>query len=212
MHTYLIQSTENTELSITGKLSDVLWKRANVLSDFKSPWDKEEIGKIEFRALHSPTKFYFSFKVFDTKIHTVKKDDSIESINQSDRVELFFRKDSNMTPYFCLEIDPTPRIMDFKAFPNKVFDFEWNWPIGELEVKSSFADTHFIVEGSISLASLIDLGLLKKNKIEAGIFRAKYNKIASKNVYDPVWITWIDPVTTEPNFHIPSSFGVLELK
>lgn len=211
MQKYSVRSIETFDLEIKSGLSNSLWDKANTLSDFKSPWDAEEISKIEFRALHNSDKLFFNFKVFDTKRHIIKKDNSNASINDSDRVELFFRSDSFMSPYYCLEIDPTPRIMDFKALPNKQFDFDWNWPAGEIEVKSEIFDKCFIVEGSISFASLKKLGLLKKNTIETGIFRAKYNQVENGE-FEPTWITWVDPKTAEPNFHTPTSFGLLELE
>ena len=54
------------------------------------------------------------------------------------------------------------------------------------------------------------LNLLKDYKIETGIFRAKYNEVEI-SIFEPVWISWVDPVTEEPNFHTASSFGVLNL-
>ena len=100
--------------------------------------------------------------------------------------------------------------MDFVAYPNKKFDFDWNWPQNNIEVKSSINDDSFTVEGSISISSLKMLNLIKDNKIETGIFRAKYNE-TEKSIFEPVWISWVDPDTEEPNFHIASSFGILNL-
>ena len=211
MQKYSVRSIETFDFEIKGDLSNSLWDKANTLSDFKSPWDAEEISKIEFRALHNSDKLYFSFKVFDSNVHIVKKDNSNASINDSDRVELFFRSDSTMSPYYCLEIDPTPRVMDFIALPKKQFDFDWKWPESELEVKSVICEDYFVVEGSISLDSLRDLGLLKNNTIETGIFRAKYNEVKTGD-FEPTWITWVDSKTEEPNFHTATSFGLLELE
>jgi hypothetical protein len=115
-----------------------------------------------------------------------------------------------MDPYYCLEIDPTARIMDFMAKPNRNFNFNWNWPSNEIEVKSTIKENYFIVEGAISIKSLNELGLLKQNKIETGVYRAKYNR-QKQGGYEPTWITWINPKTETPNFHIASSFGVFEL-
>jgi hypothetical protein len=110
-----------------------------------------------------------------------------------------------------LEIDPASRIMDFKARPNKQFDFNWNWPSDDIKVKSAMESNCFTVEIAISLVSLTKLGLIKDDKIEAGIYRAKYNKQEDGN-YEPTWITWVNPNTESPNFHTPSSFGVLHLE
>lgn len=208
---YAVKHIGKEELKITGKGNDMLWKSANSLTDFNSPWDSESIKQIEFKSLWNKEKIFFYFKVDDSEVHIDPSDDILDSVNNSCRVELFFRTDEKLDPYYCLEIDSQSRIMDFKARPNKEFDFNWNWPAKDIEVKSSIEATYFIVEIAISLSSLTQLSLLKDGKIETGIYRAKYNKQDDGN-YEPTWITWIDPVTENPNFHIASSFGVLKLE
>lgn len=100
--------------------------------------------------------------------------------------------------------------MDFIAYPNKKFDFEWTWPKNDLLVQSSINSNNFTVEGSISIDSLKRYNLIKDNMIEAGVFRAKYN--TKNNIqFEPTWITWVNPKTETPNFHTPSSFGKLFL-
>lgn len=210
MKTYKVNSINNNAIIITGKGDDKVWEYANVLNNFVSPWDKKEIDKIEFKALYNTEYLFFCFKVFDSSVFIDTTDNTKASINNSDRVELFFRSDKSLNPYYCLEIDPKPRIMDFIAKPNKNFDFNWNWPTQDISVKSFKEDNCFTVEGSISLASLKEFNLLKEGKIETGIYRAKYNKQAN-GCYEPTWITWVDPQTKQPNFHTRSSFGVLKL-
>ena len=188
---------------------DAPLENANSLIDFSSPWNQEPIKKIEFKALHNNKDVFFQFKVFDEDIYIHPSENKNNSINNSDRVELFFRSDENLNPYYCLEIDPTARVMDFKAHPNKKFDFNWNWPDNDMKVVSQRNENYFTVRIAISIQSFKDLSLLKENRIETGIYRAKYNKI--ENEYQPTWITWVNPNTDEPNFHIKSSFGILEL-
>ena len=190
---------------------DAPLENANSLIDFSSPWNQEPIKKIEFKALHNNKDVFFQFKVFDEDIYIHPSENKNNSINNSDRVELFFRSDENLNPYYCLEIDPTARVMDFKAHPNKKFDFNWNWPDNDMKVVSQRNENYFTVRIAISIQSFKDLSLLKENRIETGIYRAKYNKIENEKEYQPTWITWVDPNTDEPNFHIKSSFGVLEL-
>ena len=210
MNSYNVHKIDNAQLEITGSGASDLWNKAALIDNFISAWDNGILKKIEFRALHDAANFYFQFKVYDNQIHIDKTDDTNASINESDRVELFFRTNRSLDPYYCLEIDPTPRIMDFKARPNKNFDFDWKWPNNGLEVKSTIKKDYFIVEGSISKDSLRQLNLLKNNKIETGIYRAKYHKINDTD-YEPTWISWVNPNTPEPNFHTPTSFGVLNL-
>lgn len=208
---YAVKQIEHKQLKITGKGDHSLWNKANKLFDFSSPWDSEKIKPIEFKALCDKETLFFCFKVEDADIHIDTTDNTIRSINESDRVELFFRSNELMDPYYCLEIDPASRIMDFKARPNKQFDFNWNWPSDDIKVKSAIEATYFIVEIAISLASLTKLGLLKEGEIETGIYQAKYNKKENGN-FEPTWITWVDPKTATPNFHIAASFGILKLE
>ncbi|SEA92539.1 Carbohydrate family 9 binding domain-like [Flavobacterium gillisiae] len=207
---YKVNLIKSDELTITGKGESSLWEQSEVLNDFISPWDATQRSEIEFRALWDGKYLFFCFTVYDSKIHIDTKDDSIDSIGNSDRVELFFRPDASLNPYYCLEIDTAARVMDFKAYPDKNFDFNWNWPKDEISVKSSKDELSFTVEGAISLDSLNKFTLIKENKIETGIFRAKYN--SKQNIhFEPTWISWVHPNTEEPNFHIASSFGVLYL-
>lgn len=211
MKEYIVNSIEKGLLNITGQGDDILWNNAIELTDFSSPWDSEKPSKTIFKALWDTEKFYFNFTVLDASIHIVKKDDSFHSINDSDRVELFFRPDESLDPYYCLEMDTEARLMDFIAYPNKNLDFGWDWPKEDILIKSSAKKDSFIVEGSISIQSLNYFKLIKDNKIETGIFRAKYSP-NKDGIFEPTWITWVNPNTETPNFHIASSFGILILK
>lgn len=199
----LIDRNQKNESEI---LDAALWKKANCLTDFSSPWKNDPISKIEFRALYDLENFYFNFQVFDTDIYIDQKDDSVDSIGNSDRVELFFRADDSLNPYYCLEMDTAARIMDFEAKLDKDFDFDWNWPKEDLKIQASKNENSFKVEGKISLASLKALHLIQDNSIETGVFRAKFSKDENQQ-YEPTWISWVNPNTPEPNFHIASSFG-----
>lgn len=206
INTYNVNLIEKNQLNISGKGDDVLWNKAAILDNFVSPWNTDKKSEIIFKALWDRENLFFNFTVFDTEIHIEKKDDSVESIGNSDRVELFFRPDDSLNPYYCLEIDTCSRIMDFIAYPNRNFDFNWDWPQNNLKVKSSINADSFIVEGSISIKSLKRFNLIKNNTIETGVFRAKYKKTQNKT-FEPTWITWVNPNTETPNFHISSSFG-----
>ena len=211
INTYEVNLIEKNQLNISGKGDDTLWNNAAILDNFISPWNTGRESEIIFKALWDREKLFFNFTVFDTEIHIEKKNDSVESIGNSDRVELFFRPDDSLNPYYCLEIDTSSRIMDFIAYPNANFDFNWNWPQNDLAVKSSINADSFIVEGSISIESLKNFNLIKNNTIETGVFRAKYTKTQNES-FEPTWISWVNPNTETPNFHIASSFGSFVLK
>lgn len=208
---YEVKSIAANQLIVSGKGDSDLWETAIILDDFCSPWDSKAVSRIKFKALWDEEQLFFCFTVYDSEIHIVDKDNSIDSINNSDRVELFFRPDSSLNPYYCMEMDTKARVMDFIAYPNKNLNFDWSWPKDDLVVKSSVNEDSFVVEGAIRIASLKKFDLIKNNQIETGIFRAKYSKTDASD-YEPTWITWVNPDTETPNFHIASSFGILTLQ
>lgn len=210
MKEYQVKLMSENHINFNESLNVSFFEEANCLTDFCSPWNENPISKIEFRALWNLENFFFNFRVFDTDVYLDQKDDSIDSIGNSDRVELFFRTNESLNPYFCLEMDASGRLMDFKALPNKDFDFDWKWPKKDLDIKTSKDEISFTVEGRISIQSLRELNLIKDNSIEAGVYRAKFSK-NEKQEYEPTWISWVNPNTETPNFHIASSFGKFRL-
>ena len=215
MDTPVYKVKKATEVTLSGNVDDPQWNVANNLTDFKSPWDNKPVDPISFRALYDEEYLYFSFVVADNEVYTDLKDDSKESIAQSDRVELFLRSDYSLDPYYCLEIDTQPRVMDFLARPNRNFDLGWSWPAAGIEVKSAIDEQKFSVEGKLSLASLKTLNLLKQDKLgyylEVGVYRAKYTR-ETTGQNKATWITWVDPQTEYPEFHIKDSFGVFRFE
>lgn len=212
MKTYKVNKVDANHMDINGKADHPLWEKATILKDFCSPWHFEAIEDIEFRAIHDGENLFVSYKVDDASLHIDSTDDSKKSVDNSDRVELFMRADKHLDPYYCLEIDPLARVQDFIARPNRQFDFLWNWPKDDITVKSHITSSCFSVEIAISIASLKQFKLIQKDgSIEAGIYRAKYNQ-QPNGQFEPTWITWVDPKTETPNFHIASSFGKLKLE
>lgn len=211
MKTYTVRKIEQGQLKINGRIDNVNWKKADELTDFSSPWNQKHIEKTVFKALWDREFLYFGFTVYEKDVYTDSKNKGNEAINNSDRVELFFRKDADMKPYFCLEMDSTCRLMDFKALPGKEFDFGWHWPENGFEIQSFTDQEKYQVEGRISIQSLDDLNLRDKDKIQTGIYRANYLE-NQDGLREPQWICWVDPKTETPNFHIHSSFGTLILE
>lgn len=212
MKTYKVKKIDDNHMAISGKADHPLWDKAEVLTDFSSPWHIEGIEEIQFRAVHDNEMLHVSFMVSDPSLHIDTTDDSKKSVDKSDRVELFLRSDKNLDPYYCFEIDPLARVQDFIARPNRQFDFSWDWPSEDVIVKSNISSFSFTVEFSITKKSLRAFKLIQKDgSIEAGIYRAKYNQ-QPNGQFEPTWITWVNPQTESPNFHIASSFGKLKLE
>ena len=140
----------------------------------------------------------------------VKSNDKREAV-RSDRVEIFFKVDDAMKVYYCLEIDPLARVFDCKGEHYRKLDTAWSWQEGQLQVKSHRHATGYSVELRISKKSLEQLGLLKDNTIHAGLFRADCYEL-NDNHAEFRWISWINPGSPTPDFHIPEAFGELKLE
>lgn len=182
------------------------WEQAEVLSDFSFPWREEDPSPTQFRALHNQNYFYFRFEVEDHQLIAAEHEQVKLAVAQSDRVELFFRKDEHMNPYYCLEMDWKGRLLDNKASYHRQMDYQWSWP-GGLSLQSRLKQGGYIVEGSLTKESLHTLDLIKQDSIQTGIFRADYYDSSSPKAK---WISWVHPDSKQPDFHIPSAFGLLK--
>lgn len=198
-------------LTLTGNGADPQWQNAIQLSDFVYPWDNGTPPATTFQALHDERWLYLFYEVEDNTINVYVDKNKKSDIDLSDRVEIFFRIDNKLSPYYGLEIDPIGRIMDYQATYHRKFDFDWTWPNGGINVKTATTKNGYTVEVAISKESLITLGLLKNNRLEAGIFRGDCVKLIG-NEASINWISWIKPASDTPDFHIPSAFGLLILE
>ena len=187
------------------------WSAAEKLEDFTLPWEDKVAPNMSFRALWDDNKFYFRFEVKCSEVLTyVDTNHKMEVVN-SDRVEIFFKKDENLNPYYCLEMDAHSRVLDYQTNYYRKFDYEWSWPKqGELDVKANVIVGGYSVEGSINLSSLKEMGILNEDTIFAGLYRGWCTEL-KKPDSELSWISWVHPDSKDPDFHIPSSFGKLML-
>lgn len=203
MKTYLVKK-------ITPYIPEsVPWGLAETLNDFCYPWEAEPSPLTTFQALHDVNNIYFRFRIYDESIKVKTAISNKKEIGFSDRVEIFFTTGSTMNPYYCLEMDPFGRVMDFRAKNYRDFDHSWNWP--GLLIKGDMSDSGYSVCGQISLDSLIELRLLEKGILKVGLYRAKCMVPGDlQNGFK--WISWINPQTQNPDFHVFSSFGTFILE
>ncbi|MGW9686135.1 carbohydrate-binding family 9-like protein [Flagellimonas sp. 2504JD1-5] len=212
MKTYTVLKVNEND-NIPNSLDDSLWEKANVLDEFSQPWRSEPMQETIFRALHTNEYLYLRYDVKDTNLVIYDGYQKKRDIIRSDRVEIFIRKDEELKNYYCLEVDPNGAILDFAASHYRIFDDNWTWPKGHLFTVGKILKDGYRLDMVISKQSLRDLGLLKEGILEAGIFRADTDELpdAKNPDNDFKWITWVDPKTKDPDFHVPTSFGQLLL-
>ena len=210
-NTYIVKKTDK-DISITGMGTDKAWENANVLTAFVYPWEPVDIPATSFRGLWSDSHFYFLYHVEDDEIITPQRDRGEFDAVESDRVEIFIKPDDETKPYYSLEMDALGRHFDSEGIFGVKIDSDWDWPKEDFVLKASKTEDGYIVEGSITLASLRDLGLYKDDGIlNAGLYRGEYYRKTPDETAIK-WISWVVTDTDKPNFHIPDSFGVLKLQ
>lgn len=210
LKSYPVKKITGTPL-LSGSGDDALWRRAHILSDFHYPWGKGAPPPTRFKALHNNEWLYILFEVEDPDVFIMKEKDHKSEVAGSSRVEIFFKRDDLMNPYYCLEIDPLGRVLDYEGTFHRKFNLDWSWPAAQLIIKTRQRIEGYSVEFAISKSSLESLGLLGNKTLQAGLYRADCALNTEGNSQFR-WISWVKPSSETPDFHIPSSFGLLRLE
>ena len=195
------------------------WGSARIISsEFSYPWESVSPPETVFRALWDDSNFYFLFVAKDDDIVIAPDESSETALDNEDRVELFFASDdierlvqapdSEDPTYYSIEIDPLGRVHDYAVRYYRKFDSDWD--MADLKVSSDIRDGTYVVEGKIALKSLESLMLFQgpAARIRIGIFRAELSHDSEQ--LQESWISWISPMSEQPDFHIPSAFGRLK--
>ncbi|GHT21650.1 hypothetical protein FACS189419_02870 [Planctomycetales bacterium] len=204
---YSVATIDDHRISLDGKDTESDWQRAEKFS-FTNPWNRDVSPKTALSLLKDSKNLYFFFDVKDDEIvlnsaHSKERDNENE-----DRVELFFSKDKEMKDYYCLEIDPKGRVLSYRGHYYRDLQFDWE-PPKEFSVAAKIVPGGYKVEGSIPLQFLNDF-IQEDGTLFFGAYRAEFSK-AKDGTLIMNWLTWIDPKTASPDFHVPSSLGKLKI-
>lgn len=183
------------------------WGVVPILEDFSNLNNPHEPSNTAFQSYYTNKYFHFRFVVTCKKPLVYKKECNKMEVINSERIELFFRINEQMAPYYCLEIDASGRLLDYKAEHYRQFDYNWRWP-EPLTIKATTNNNNYTVEAKLSIACLKELKLLSNNELQIGIFRGLCSELIG-NKAKMEWISWVKPLSEKPDFHIPSAFGVL---
>ncbi len=228
--TYRVQWMSKAPIELDGRADELVWSMARVEKGFIFPWKKAPAPATEFRALCDESNFYFTFRVQDDDIVTLEKLRGKEDEVFEDRVEMYFGRDEQMKEYYCLEVDSRGRAFDYRgAYPRRL---DSSWTCDGLETKAAALPDGYEVEGLIPIRTFVALGfpgLRPGVKIRCGLYRAEFSHDRSgravkqeasphnlgRSIEGPPpiedWLSWVDPKTPEPDFHVPSSMGWLEI-
>lgn len=227
--TYAARWIPPGSIRLDGRADEPVWAQAVAEKRFAFPWKTAPAPETEFRALWDDEHLYFAFRVQDSDIVLVENwRDELDAVFE-DRVELYFSRDDKLREYFCAELDPRGRVFDYRARFYRRFNTGWTFP--GLEAKGDRRPGGYEVEGRISLRALRGLGFPLARpgvRIRIGLYRAEFRHDRSGRTPAPSalhtlgrqppdpppieeWISWVNPNTPEPDFHVPSSLGWLEL-
>jgi hypothetical protein len=163
----------------------------------------------EFRAWHDEVRLFFRFDCVDEDLVLPEGETAKERALGADRVEIFFATDLSLQRYFGLEMSPRGDVADYAA---KFYrEIDWSWTCEGLELQPELREGGYTVSGSLPLELLRRLGVLRGSEMFAGLYRAEFHHRPDGSVHSG-WMPWVNPGTEKPDFHVPESFGVLELK
>jgi hypothetical protein len=209
---YRAAPVKGTKIKVDGILDEEAWMKAVPETGFIFPWEDRAVPETEFRACHDKENFYFAFEIRDDELVCHDNVNSEEDLISEDRAEMYFTRDDELGQYYCFEIDAKGRILDYSASYYRKFDFSWDWP--GLVAAAKITQQGYTVEGMIPISSFKSLHLLDEsggNVFKTGIFRAEFNRKPDGSIEEH-WLSWIDPRVSEPDYHVPTSFGSLFLE
>ncbi len=227
---YPVRWRPEARIELDGRADEADWSGAHLERRFIFPWNDDPPPATEFRALCAKDYLYFTFRVHDEDIVVLDRLQEAEDAVFEDRVEMYFSRDAGMQDYFCLEVDSVGRAFSYRGAYYRRLDPRWTWP--GLETKAVPREQGYEVEGRIPTASFAALGfptLQPGAKLRCGLFRAEFSHDRSGRVVEqrptihnrgrqmdgqpPIerWMAWVDPRTEEPDFHVPTSLGWLEI-
>ena len=184
------------------------WEKVESLKDFKYPWIPDKETKMSFKGCWDDVYFFFRYDVTDENIRIYHDTDKKDEVEMSDRVEIFFRINDKLSPYYCLEMDPDGRILDYEAHYYRNINKLWSWPYGQLKIITKKNIDSYVVQGHISIKSLKNLNLWNDGYVQAGLFRGDCISLDGRKAVLK-WVSWVHPETKDPDFHVASSFGEL---
>ena len=172
-----------------------IWLSVNVHKSFSAPWSDNRQDQTEFQCYLSFSYLYFRFRVPDKTLTLHDPFRRKLDVCDEDRAEIFLSATAGMDTYYCMEIDPKGRVLDYKANYYRQFDYEWSF--STLQTESYIADGCYIVSGRLSTAELQQLGI-PIHGFYMGVFRADFD-----GPKDVVWYSLLRVEREQADFHIP---------
>jgi chondroitin AC lyase len=204
---YTVHTVADGLISIDGERTDAEWNSSDSISSFVNPWNTSVCPETSLWMLKDSRFLYFFFDVKDDDIVLVSEFSRKEDVGREDRAELFFSKDKDMHDYYCFEIDALGRTLAYSCSHYRKYNYGWEPPVGFL-VSTRIRPDGYSVEGALPLDFIHDF-IQSDGSVYMGAYRAEYSKNEGLTVEN--WLTWINPRTAHPDFHVPESMGKILL-
>lgn len=160
-----------------------------------APWDCLD-DRTLFRCFSDGESFYFSYEVTDTTPTYAENFTGEATVENEDRAEIFFSPKRSMDDYYCAEIDPLGRVLDYSGHYYR--DIDYGWGFRTMRLVGQLTENGYIVAGKVSKDELRKLGCDLENGFWMGVFRADY--------HTDMTVNWYSAVSTDdisPDFHKP---------
>lgn len=198
MATALISVVGAAAVSCAGAATDggaFVVSPAAAIDGLHAPWDGLEDNTL-FRCFADGESFYFSYEVPDPTPTYAENFDGEATVENEDRVEIFFSPKRSMDDYYCAEIDPLGRVLDYSGHYYRDIDYGWNFR--SMRLLGQLTENGYIVAGKVSKAELRELGCDLEGGFWMGVFRADYRPDMSVN-----WYSAVSTDDISPDFHKP---------
>ena len=164
------------------------------INTLHAPWDGLDDNTL-FRCFSDSEWFYFMYEVEDATITLVEDYQGEKDVEPEDRVEIFFSPREEMDIYWCAEIDPAGRVLDYESKYYRIMDYGWNFRT--LEIATNIKEYGYTLWGKVSKEELRSLGVDLSN-FRMGVFRADFRPDGSVN-----WYSAVPTADKSPDFHKP---------
>ncbi len=168
---------------------------ASGISGLHAPWDGLEDETV-FHCFTAGSDFFFLYEVSDSTVTYVPDFKGESDVEVEDRVEIFFSPQQSMEKYYCAEIDPLGRVLDYEGRFCRHLDYGWNFRT--LDIIGRLTPQGYMVAGKISVAELESIGVDVNGGFYMGVFRADYCQDLSVN-----WYSAVSSDDESPDFHKP---------
>ena len=175
-----------------------------VISGLHAPWDGLEDNTL-FHCFSDADSFYFVYEVTDSTLTCTADFKGESDVENEDRVEIFFSPERSMDVYWCAEIDPLGRVLDYSSRYYRDMDYGWNF--STMKLLGHLTENGYIVAGKVSKSELRELGCDLEGGFWMGVFRADYRP--------DMTVDWYSAVSTDdvsPDFHKPDVMFFAKIK